>query len=215
MERRSKNARPHHCRICVSITARTTREALVKMEEGFAQADILELRIDGIQRVNLKKLVGHNKGEIVITNRVKEEGGDFAGEEKERVALLLEAVALGADYVDVELRTAPVLIARLKKKIEACRGQTKLILSYHNFERTPSLEGIKKETGRRICGRGGYSQDRLPCRRDGGQSQGPGSHPLCPKKAKRDYRFLHGRKRQDEPGHGPFAGFLLDLCLPE
>ena len=132
-------------RICVSITARTTREALVKMEEGFAQTDILELRIDGIQKVNLKKLVGHNKGEIVITNRVKEEGGDFAGEEKERVALLLEAVALGADYVDVELRTAPVLIARLKKKIEACRGQTKLILSYHNFERTPSSKELRKK----------------------------------------------------------------------
>ena len=132
-------------RICVSITAKTTREALVKMEEGFAQTDILELRIDGIQKVNLKKLVGHNKGEIVITNRVKEEGGDFAGEEKERVAFLLEAVALGAAYVDVELRTAPVLIARLKEKIEACRGQTKLILSYHNFERTPSPKELRKK----------------------------------------------------------------------
>ncbi|MGC1404793.1 MAG: type I 3-dehydroquinate dehydratase, partial [Thermodesulfobacteriota bacterium] len=34
---------------------------------------------------------------------------------------------------------------RLKEKIEACRGQTKLILSYHNFERTPSPKELRKK----------------------------------------------------------------------
>lgn len=134
-----------HPRICVSITARTTREALVKMEEGFAQAEIVELRIDGIQRVNLPSLMKHTKGEVLITNRSKEEGGAFIGAEKERVALLLEAVDLGADYVDLELRAAPALIAGLKKKIAACQGLTKLILSYHNFERTPSPKELRKK----------------------------------------------------------------------
>jgi 3-dehydroquinate dehydratase type I len=131
-------------RICVSITAKTTREALVKMEEGFAQADMVELRIDGIQDANLPRLLKHTQGEVLITNRVKEEGGAFTGTEKERVSILSEAVALGADYVDVELRTAPVLIAGLKKKIEGCQGLTKLILSYHNFERTPSPKELRK-----------------------------------------------------------------------
>lgn len=132
-------------RICVSITAKTTREALVKMEEGFAWTDILEMRIDGIQGVNLKKLIRHKKGEVLITNRSQEEGGAFAGTEKERVAFLSEAVTLGADYVDAELRTEPALISGLKKMIEACPGQTKLILSYHNFERTPSREELRKK----------------------------------------------------------------------
>lgn len=132
-------------RICVSITAKTTGDALLKMEEGFAQTDIVELRIDGIQGINLKKLIGHNKGEVLITNRKKEEGGAFTGTEKERVTLLSEAVALGADYVDLELGTAPALMAGLKKKIEACQRRTKLILSYHNFERTPSLKALRKK----------------------------------------------------------------------
>ncbi len=131
-------------RICVSITAKTTREALVKMEEGFVQADILELRIDGIQGINLLRLMKPNKGEILITNRVKEEGGAFTGTEKEKVALLLKAVALGADYVDIELRTTPALIAELEKKIEAFQGRTKLILSYHNLGGTPSLKELRK-----------------------------------------------------------------------
>jgi 3-dehydroquinate dehydratase type I len=131
-------------RICVSITAKTTREALVKMEEGFAQADIVELRIDGIKGVNLPRLLKHTQGKVLITNRVKEEGGAFTGMEKERVALLLEAVELGADYVDLELRTEPGLMAELEKKIEAFQGRTKLILSYHNLGRTPSLKELRK-----------------------------------------------------------------------
>ena len=131
-------------RICVSITAKTTREALVKMEEGFAQADIVELRIDGIQGVNLPRLMKHTEGKVLITNRVKKEGGAFTGTEKERVTLLLEAVDLGADYVDLELRTEPGLMAELEKKIEAYQGQTKLILSYHNLGRTPSLKELRK-----------------------------------------------------------------------
>lgn len=131
-------------RICVSIMAKTTREALVKMEEGFVQADILELRIDGIQRINLPRLMKPNKGEILITNRVKEEGGAFTGTEKERVALLLKAVDLGADYVDLELRTEPALIADLLTRIKAHHGQTNLILSYHNHKETQSFEALKQ-----------------------------------------------------------------------
>ncbi len=131
-------------RICVSITAKTTREALVKIEEGFAQADIVELRIDGIQGVNLPRLMKHAKGKVLITNRVKKEGGAFTRTEKERVTLLLEAVDLGADYVDLELRTEPGLMAELGKKIEAFQGRTKLILSYHNFGRTPSLKELRR-----------------------------------------------------------------------
>jgi 3-dehydroquinate dehydratase type I len=134
----------HPLRICVSITAKTTREALAKMEEGFARADMVELRIDGIRKINLKKMLAFNKGEILITNRSKEEGGAFPGSERERVSLLMEAAALGADYVDLELRTEPGLLAELVAGIKAHDGKTKLILSYHNHKETPSPEALKK-----------------------------------------------------------------------
>jgi 3-dehydroquinate dehydratase type I len=138
-------------RICIPITAATTAEALVKIEKGFGLADILELRIDGIRKVNLEKLLAGRKGEFLVTNRVKEEGGAFIGGEEERVALLTKAVALGSDYVDLEIRTKEALILNLKKNIEAYQGRTQLILSYHNLERTPSLKElkIKIEEGRR------------------------------------------------------------------
>ncbi len=115
------------------------------MEEGFAQAELLELRIDGIRKVNLKKLMAHKKGKILVTNRSKQEGGAFAGGEGKRVTLLKEAVDLGADYVDIEMRTEDALISELKKKIEVFRGRTKLILSYHNHTRTPNLKDLRRK----------------------------------------------------------------------
>jgi 3-dehydroquinate dehydratase type I len=132
-------------RICIPITAATTTEALIKMEEGFGLADILELRIDGIRKVNLEKLLAVRKGELLVTNRVKEEGGVFRGGEQERVALLKKAVTLGGDYVDLEIRTEENLINNLKKTIETYQGRTQLILSYHNRERTPSLKELRKK----------------------------------------------------------------------
>ena len=138
-------------RICIPITAATTAEALLKMERGFGLADILELRIDGILRVDLEKLLTARKGELLTTNRVREEGGAFIGGEQKRVALLKKAVDLGSDYVDLEIRTEEPLINMLKKAIESAQGHTRLILSYHNFEGTPRLKDLRKkiEEGRR------------------------------------------------------------------
>lgn len=132
-------------RICIPITAVSTQEALTKIKKGFTQARMLELRIDGIQKVDLKKLLANKEGEILVTNRVREEGGAFVGGERERVALLKKAVALGSDYVDLEIRTQEKLMDELKKRIADYQGHTTLILSYHNLERTPSLDALRKK----------------------------------------------------------------------
>ncbi len=138
-------------RICIPITAATTAEALRKMDAGFGLAEMLELRIDGIRKVNLERLLAFRKGELLVTNRVKEEGGGFSGTEKARMALLKKAVSLKSNYVDLEIRTEQVLRDELKKEIEAGQGHTRLILSYHNFERTPGLSDLRKkmEEGRK------------------------------------------------------------------
>jgi 3-dehydroquinate dehydratase type I len=135
----------HYSKICVPIMAKTTKEALIRMEEGFRQVGLLELRIDGLQKINLKKLLAHKNGEILVTNRVKEEGGAFAGPEEERVGFLMEAVALGADYVDLEARTDRPYLIKLREKIDALQGHTRWIVSTHYFDGTPSLEALKKK----------------------------------------------------------------------
>jgi 3-dehydroquinate dehydratase type I len=132
-------------KICVPIMAKTTQEALIKMEEGFRQVGLLELRIDGLRKINLKKLLAHKKGEILVTNRMKEEGGAFAGAEEDRVGFLMEAVALGADFVDIEARTDRPYIIKMREKIEALQGHTRLILSTHYLDGTPPLNVLKKK----------------------------------------------------------------------
>ena len=129
--------------ICIPITARTQDGALMQMGKSFPLADILELRIDQIGNVNLEKLMSKKRGKILVTNRRKDEGGGFSGTERDRVELLKEAVALGADYVDIELRTEEALIKEVSAKIRNNHGRTKWIISYHDLTVTPSERALR------------------------------------------------------------------------
>ena len=115
-------------RIAVPITAPSMYEALKDMDEAdYAKADIIELRIDHMDDPDLEKLLRHSSTPKIVTNRVKDEGGRFQGCEEDRVAYLQQAIDLGAEYVDIELDHFHPLD----------RKETKLIVSYHNFEKTP------------------------------------------------------------------------------
>ncbi len=130
--------------ICIPIMARTQSAALVQMERGLPLAHILELRIDQIRNLNLQELMTGKKCKILVTNRRRDEGGGFSGTERERVKLLKEAVALGADYVDVELKTEEALIEELSVKIWNHHAHTKWIISHHDFSGTPSPRALRR-----------------------------------------------------------------------
>ncbi|MEW6185127.1 MAG: type I 3-dehydroquinate dehydratase [Thermodesulfobacteriota bacterium] len=132
-------------KLCIPITASSNAEARKKIQQGLALAPILELRIDGIPHPDLKGFLSRRKGEILVTNRMREEGGRFSGSERERVDLLKKAVALGCNYVDLELRTSRELRSQLKNEIAAHKGRTRLILSYHNLTKTPGIQGLRKK----------------------------------------------------------------------
>lgn len=132
--------------ICIPIVAPTTEAAVAQMERGLPLADVVELRIDQIEDCDLKQLLAiQRKGKpIIVTNRRADERGAFPGTERERVELLKEAVALGADYVDIEVRTEKLLLKELVAQIEKYNGRTKRIVSYHDFSATPSEEALRK-----------------------------------------------------------------------
>ena len=132
--------------ICIPIVATTTEAAAAQMEKVAPQADVLELRIDQIKDVDLNRLInGKQTGkQILVTNRRKEEGGSFSGGERERVALLKDAVALGTDYVDIEAGTEKHLMGELVAQIEKHHHRTKWIISSHDFSGTPSDEALRK-----------------------------------------------------------------------
>ena len=132
--------------ICLSIVAPTTEAAVAQMERGLPLADVVELRIDQMGDCDLARLLAIQRKEkpIIVTNRRADEGGVFPGTERERVDLLKEAVALGADYVDIEARTDKPLLRELTTSIQKHHSRTKWIISSHDFAGTPS-EGVLKE----------------------------------------------------------------------
>jgi 3-dehydroquinate dehydratase type I len=129
--------------ICIPVVATTNEDALNRMERCFSLADVVELRIDYIKQVDLKDLLAHQKNRIMVTNRKKEEGGKFIGEERERIALLIEAVTLGAGFVDMELRTGDDLREMLWNTIMHHEGRSQLIMSHHILNGTPSYSKLQ------------------------------------------------------------------------
>ena len=130
--------------ICIPIMARTTEAALKEMEKCSRLADMVELRIDQMADIRLDKLMSEKQGKVLVTNRRREEGGGFLGREAERVRLLKDAVALGADYVDMEVSTASALARGLRREVEMRRGGAELIVSHHDLQWTPSTRALRK-----------------------------------------------------------------------
>ncbi len=127
--------------ICTPITARTTEKALREIDKANVVADLIELRIDYLKDLdenNLKKLIGRAKKKVIVTNRPKREKGFFKGSEKQRIGFLEKAIKFGAEYIDVEFSTKPAL----RKKLMKGKMAKRVILSYHNFKETPSLEKL-------------------------------------------------------------------------
>ncbi|HOQ19169.1 MAG TPA: type I 3-dehydroquinate dehydratase, partial [Methanothermobacter thermautotrophicus] len=126
-------------KICVPVFEKTpedvTESAMRAIEAG---ADILELRIDGLQNpveVDIQELIEDIGFPVIATNRSPAEGGHFSGGEDERIELLMAAAEV-ADFVDIELSSAREDIERVTG------GARRSIVSYHNFRETPSLEAL-------------------------------------------------------------------------
>ena len=121
--------------ICIPIVANNLEDALHDTAEASKVADIVELRIDYIKNVDLKRLLEKCTKPVIVTNRPVREGGKFDGSEEERIELLKLALQLQADYVDVE-HDSIQHICRGTGRL-AHTNKTKLIVSYHNFRETP------------------------------------------------------------------------------
>ncbi len=135
--------------LCIPITARTSEEALIKIRKSSPLTDIIELRIDSMINADMSKLFNAKRSEaygntpLLITNRKRDEGGSFKGSERQRIDLLLQAVELGVEYVDIELSTEYALIEELLKIIRTHGNKTRLIVSCHDFDKTPSEMKLK------------------------------------------------------------------------
>jgi 3-dehydroquinate dehydratase type I len=114
-------------------------KAIEAIRKAASLADLVEIRADYLKEPELASLMEDRKKPFILTNRKKEEGGVFKGDEWERFRVLNEAVRSGADYVDVEIKSNPSLL----QDLIANRKGTRIILSFHDFKKTPSQKELR------------------------------------------------------------------------
>jgi 3-dehydroquinate dehydratase / shikimate dehydrogenase len=116
--------------LCVTVTANTTAELRQKRDE-VDEADLVELRLDTVSDPSVAGALAGRRRPVIVTCRPTWEGGRFAGSEEDRRQMLADALALGAEYVDIEWR------ARFDDLL-AQSGGRRVVLSSHDFQGVPS-----------------------------------------------------------------------------
>ncbi|MFA5312762.1 MAG: shikimate dehydrogenase [Methanomassiliicoccales archaeon] len=125
-------------KVCVSVAEKDVPSAvdacISAKEKG---ADLIEVRFDHM--ADLPRSIsgfGQVGVPMVATLRSAAEGGGYSGPDEEKAQFLIDAVGKGFSYVDIEMGFA--LIPKVLKAV----GDGKMIISYHDFERTPKTSDI-------------------------------------------------------------------------
>ena len=137
--------------ICLPLVAKDRSALLQQTAELISlEPDLLEWRIDGYDQVEdigaclealhaLKAAMGSVP--LIFTCRIHGEGGFKEISQDKRLQLITAAIESGGvEIVDVELSNAPAFIEKVKNTAQT--HNTKLILSYHNFDKTPDETAI-------------------------------------------------------------------------
>lgn len=122
-------------RIVETVTAATMAELRRGRALAESRADVVELRIDGVADLDLAAVLADRTAPVIVTCRPVWEGGRYDGAEPDRLRLLRRARALGAEFIDVEVRADWRSVAAFD------RGG--FVLSFHDFTGVPAdLEAI-------------------------------------------------------------------------
>ncbi len=124
--------------ICIPIMARDTRDALEKMAQASAFGHLMEIRLDVMETFDLGEIIRAASKPVIVTYRSIKEGGIGQAPYDVRMDYLREAVRLGSDFVDIEY----AMPSEHRKKLFEDRSHSKLILSKHFCDGTPSREEL-------------------------------------------------------------------------
>jgi 3-dehydroquinate dehydratase/shikimate dehydrogenase len=132
-------------RICIAMGFPDAQKLLEHTRREInAGESFFEFRLDylaapeqGIPVIR-KFLAAHPDCFILATCRRHQNHGKFNGSVEDQIRILDAALDAGARAVDIEIESAENAIPRL----EALRGKGQLMLSYHNYDGTPSPEVV-------------------------------------------------------------------------
>ena len=103
---------------------------LIAARDAATRADIIELRLDGVDDIDVSGALSGRTRPVIATCRPAWEGGRFDGTEERRRAMLVEALDGGAEYVDVEWRAGFADVVT--------RDPRRIVLSSHDFQGVPA-----------------------------------------------------------------------------
>ncbi len=112
--------------------------------DGVSDADLIELRLDALARPDVAAALAGRQKPVVVTCRPTWEGGLFDGAEADRVAILEQALAQGAEFVDVEWR------AQDAHRLLNDRTRSRIVVSMHDFAGMPGGLASDVEQMRRL-----------------------------------------------------------------
>jgi len=116
--------------ICVSVGEKKWKNALSVIEKY----DFTEIRLDYLEDVSspVIETLFSGKGRKIATFRKTDLFND-----SERLSAIETAVKCSADYIDADIENSKSFIESVIEM--ASKSSTKVIISYHNFDTTPSL----------------------------------------------------------------------------
>ena len=120
---------------------KTVEEAKILEEEAERKdADLIEIRLDLLNSdTNLEDIKSHTDMVKIGTLRSSNQGGMFSCSEEARFQTLLNASRAGFDYIDIEDS-----VENLEIKIKSIKELgSKIIVSHHNMESTPTLSELE------------------------------------------------------------------------
>jgi len=133
--------------LCVTVAGRTAQAMVRAREAAEADADLVELRLDMMERPDPAAALSGRRRKAIVTCRPVRAGGHFEGSDEERLRILREAHALGAEYIDIDF-DAPC------EAILTERQGRGVVLSKHDFTGTPAdvpgLLAAMRSTGAEI-----------------------------------------------------------------
>ena len=138
------DSQPLLCDVIAAPTMAELRARRTAVENagpaGGAGADLIELRLDTVERPDVAAALQGRRRPVLVTCRAVWEGGHFKGSEEERQRILREALDAGAEYVDIEWKAQGV------DRWLRPEARSRVVLSFHDFEGMPAdLAGVVRD----------------------------------------------------------------------
>jgi len=130
---------------CVSIAEKTPQKIKQTLKIALKKSDYVEVRFDFLKIEQIPEALETIKkdlNKVVCTLRPKTEGGKFPGNENERIAIIKLIAEYSPFLLDIEFNTLKKN-QELKKYLKSTK--TKLLVSWHDFKKTPTIAELKKK----------------------------------------------------------------------